>query len=429
MQKLNILAFLIILITILSNAVYATITVTRSISKECVGDRTIYLAVNLNTEDSYFIDDTPPVQIISAGDMIVNLPKVSKYIFSGAQSTTHYYGVRISSTGQVTFNNGQFTGEGIELPQPIPTSIFNIRENICTVDSDGDRYALGTATNNCNCIGNNDCLDNPANDAATFAALTAEQKTAWRAYFSNDERIAYHVHPGWSEPEELCGNNIDEDCSGADRICPGGLTRSFPNGNDVLAGSTIDVKLKIAITDQAREKYYAIDEAIPPGFEVTNKGLFTESTINGKIHLRYAYSPANPPPPLGYTTFTYTLRENSGIPGIRDYNGDETKLPKYRIAGSTLKTIEGSSKINVIGGNYDCCLNYCECLGAVQLFNEQGAASCLREVNNTLQCSVTGVVTLLDVECISTRADSNGNPGACLDEVYATTAYKQCMLP
>ena len=73
-------------------------------------------------------------------------------------------------------------------------------------------------------------------------------------------------------------------------------------------------------------------------------------------------------------------------------------------------------------GQGDCCLNYCECLGAVALYDLNGENSCIKEIDDAGLCKEHMVTTVIEGQCISER------PG-CLASIQDTCAHKRCIDP
>ena len=185
----------------------------------------------------------------------------------------------------------------------------------CT-DSDNDGYGE-------NCALGPDCDDNNPN----VHALLSCNYNGNVCYADSALCIAECPVP----PQEICGNEIDEDCNGVAEKCPGsiyGLSRSF-SANPTMSGSTITVTLTKTL--QPDQSTVLVEETVPAGFTIVSPhlGAATDNTIRW-AELIGAVS----------GTYNYTVRTPL-TPGAYAFSG------MYSINGGSENVIGGASSLNV----------------------------------------------------------------------------------
>ena len=217
-------------------------TITRSFSSSSVGKGET-ITVNLdvvirNGETFYLLEEYVPVgwTVIDAnGGQCSPANRLCWVVISNAEDTTYTYTVQApSSTGSYTFDGiYMFEGFSVSATTLGETSVDVIDQcPECDVDQDGFN-----AQNEC-CKGN-DCNDLDPN-----------------------------VYPGATE---ICGNGIDEDCSGDDLICPSPstVTRSFSQ-TSVCPNDTVAVMLDALPASVDLD--FLIEEYVPEGWTVIDDG-------------------------------------------------------------------------------------------------------------------------------------------------------------
>ena len=324
MKKINIAGICVVAILVsiaLSTVVYAENSVERITVPNCSGNnQQARLRINLDgniLNTNYIISEVVPDEftIVGADNGGYEGQEVGFLVVAGAvpgQSYIHNYYINVPDNDgyQVTYSGGEFMTGGMVNSAPIgDNEEFTVYANICVVDNDGDGYAdENNVQNTCGCISRNlfDCDDTNAD-----------------------------VNPGQQETMDLCGNGIDEDCVGGDRVCPGEVTRVIPES--VQVNLDFDVTLNVNIVN---EDFYAIDEVIPSGFTVADPGTGTESTIGEETHIRWVVSSG-----AESTSHQYTLNAPGEV-GVRNYAGSE-----YLLEGmDNPAPIGGDTQINMQGG-------------------------------------------------------------------------------
>jgi len=158
---------------------------------------------------------------------------------------------------------------------------------------------------------------------------------------------------------EICGNGIDEDCSGADLPCVGPIsaTRTLPS--TASPDEVFDVEIFINVDESDKPSSYVLRETIPAGVTLTDPGI-GQYDSNTRVLKWMVYESAYYGTVVEDRTFTYSAM--STISGTHTFSGTvQANSEYYGTQGDQSILITGDGPVDSDGDgiidSIDNCIN------------------------------------------------------------------------